>query len=533
MASVPSAVRQRSTILPTPLVADVIFSERVVNQTKVVPAYGTAHPNTARWPNHKFVFARERPEPEAQDVYDYFYAADRANQDQYNFSFTKADIGGTRFDAVARTYVTLRSAFTPQTPAMGATMPNVPASLFAGDYVLAEKRQTRIGDKELDSLYVAEIHVYVKRCSIRQLGVDSLNGEMLTSTSTLYYASETVIEGVTEPQTITVTGTLTPDATDTMNRVEDSGGFPQFSTEADGVTYPATRCYYNGTTWVLSRHTGATLIPYALWTSANCTLDDCPSPADATGWAPTLGVGVATPTGTPVFTDDTDYSPDVTAAQLFADPANAYWGIQTDGTQRVGRQLSCEWYEITVEQVVGGTFADGVVTVDTFSTNDNYSWPPVLDTFELLDWDRRDGGTDIFPAVRMNPEGYSGPCKTVVTRTWSPTPFTIEAVTILQPTRIYYASPFFTMNVPECLHGLIAVQCDIGNTDPVYDENVGSTRYFSATGPPASGGDAANTWPSTITAYDDQVPFRGGYLRTVRVVHRPTIPTQVGWTTGT
>jgi hypothetical protein len=418
MASVPSAVRQRSTILPTPLVADVIFSERVVNQTKVVPAYGTAHPNTARWPNHKFVFARERPEPEAQDVYDYFYAADRANQDQYNFSFTKADIGGTRFDAVARTYVTLRSAFTPNTPAMGATMPNVPASLFAGSYVLAEKRQTRIGDKELDSLYVAEIHVYVKRCTIRQLGVDSLNGEMLTSTSTLYYASEIV--------------------------------------------------------------TGST-----------------------------------------------------TASALFADPANAYWGIQTDGTQRVGRQLSCEWYEITVEQVVGGTFADGVVTVDTFSTNDNYSWPPVLDTFELLDWDRRDGGTDIFPAVRMNPEGYSGPCKTVVTRTWSPTPFTIEAVTILQPTRIYYASPFFTMNVPECLHGLIAVQCDIGNTDPVYDENVGSTRYFSATGPPASGGDAANTWPSTITAYDDQVPFRGGYLRTVRVVHRPTIPTQVGWTTGT
>lgn len=410
MASVPSAVRQRSTILPTPLVGDVIFSERVVNQTRNVPAYGTAHPNATRWPNHKLVFARERQEPEAQDVYDYFYAADRANQDSYNFSFTKADIGGTRFDAVARTYVTPRSAFTPNTPAMGATMPNVPASLFTGSYVLAEKRQTRIGDQELDSLYVAEVHVYVKRCTITQLGVDSLNGEMLTETSTLYYASEIV--------------------------------------------------------------TGST-----------------------------------------------------TASALFADPANAYWGIQTDGTQRVGRQLSCEWYEITVEQVVGGTFAGGVVTVDTFSTNDNYSWPPVLDTFELLDWDRRDGGTDIFPAVRMNPEGYSGPCKTVVTRTWSPTPFTINAVTILQPTRIYYASPFFTMNVSECLHGLIAVQCDIGNSDPVYDQNVGSTRYFSATN--------ETSWPATITAYDDQVPFRGGYLRTVRVVHRPTIPAQVGWTTGT
>jgi len=161
MASVPSAVRQRSTILPTPLVGDVLFSERVVNQTRVIPVYGTAHPNTARWPDHKFVYAREREEPEAQDVYDYFYAADRANQDQYNFSFTKADIGGTRFDAVARTYVIPRADFTPDTPAMGAAMPNVPVDLFPGSHVLAEKQQTRIGEQELDSLYVAERRVYV------------------------------------------------------------------------------------------------------------------------------------------------------------------------------------------------------------------------------------------------------------------------------------------------------------------------------------------------------------------------------------
>jgi hypothetical protein len=166
----------------------------VVCQTKAVPAYGTAHPNTARWPDHKLVFAKERPEPESVGTFDFYYAADRANQDSYNFSHTEADIGGTRFDAVSRTYVTPRASFTPNTPAMGATMPNVPASLFTGTYVLAEKRQARIGEQELDALYVAETHVYVKRCNIVQLGVDSMNGKVLTSTSTLYYASE-VVEG--------------------------------------------------------------------------------------------------------------------------------------------------------------------------------------------------------------------------------------------------------------------------------------------------------------------------------------------------
>jgi hypothetical protein len=74
--------------------------------------------------------------------------------------------------------------------------------------------------------------------------------------------------------------------------------------------------------------------------------------------------------------DDVEY----TAAMLFADPTDVYWGIQSDGTQRSGKQVSCNWYLVTTEQVVGGTFTDGVVTVDSSDTNDNYYWPPVLDT---------------------------------------------------------------------------------------------------------------------------------------------------------
>lgn len=410
MASRPAPNRQFAERFVTPLIGDVLFSERWHGLARNIPAYGTAHPNTARWPNHKLVYVRERDEADTSETYEFFYAAARANQDSYNYNFTKADIGGQRFDAVVRTYVTLRSAFTPETPAMGATMPNVPSGLFTGSYVLARKEQRRIGDAVLDSLFVAEEHTYVKRCNIRDIGVDSLNGRTLTSTETLYYATEVV--------------------------------------------------------------TGST-----------------------------------------------------TASQLFADSNNAYWGLQTNGTQRSGRQLSCEWYQIEESQVVGGTFTDGVVTVDSYTTNDRYFWPPVLDTLDFLDWQRNDGGTDIYPAIRFHPEGYNGPCRNTITRTWSKTPFTIPVVELMQPTRIYYASPFFTLNIPESLHPQVVAVCDIGTSDPVYALNTGSARYFAATN--------FTTWPATIVAYDDQEPFRGGYLRTRRVIDRPPIPANVNWLTGT
>ena len=193
MPETPSSHRQFQKALPTPLVGDVIFSERVVLQTRVIPAYGTPHPNKARWPDHRLVFARERTqEPTAQDVFDFFYAADRANQDSYNFSHTEADIGGTKFDAVARTYVIPRADFTPDSPAMGASMPNIPAGLFTGAYVLAEKQQQRIGERELDSLYVAETRVYVRKVTLSENIFDERLSVNLQRRTTLFYRGEQV-----------------------------------------------------------------------------------------------------------------------------------------------------------------------------------------------------------------------------------------------------------------------------------------------------------------------------------------------------
>jgi hypothetical protein len=402
---------------PTPIATDVLFYEvrdNVLPKNKW-PPYGQPHENVVKWPNHKLVFIQTRKEDGKQM---WWFAADRENQDLYNFAFSDADIGGVKFKAVQRVYIIPRDEWDPDVPVMGTSMPNIPAELFGtgsgdpsvvSDYVLSERRQGETPEKEINSLYVLDVRTYIKRTSIREIGVDPLNGQSLFSWTNLYYATEVV--------------------------------------------------------------TGST-----------------------------------------------------TATALFAAPTNAYWGLQSDGTQRSGKQLSEQWFIIETAQVIGGVMVDGLLTIHSYTSNDNYYWPPVLDTYELLNWERLDGSFDYFPAIRFSPEGYNGPCLTTTTTTWSITPFSIPVVEQMQPTRIYYASPFFTLNIPECLHGAIAVRCDIGNTDAVYAENAGSARHFSATN--------FTTWPATITAFDDQQPFRGGFLRTRKVVTRPVPPAQINWVTG-
>lgn len=404
----PSAPKRQDTkVFPTPLIGDVLFSQIEDCTRREFPAYGTPHPDTAKWPDHKLVYIRP-VENERDGIFEFFYAADRADQDGYNWEFTKADIGGQNFDAVQRTYVVPRAEFDPSTPAMGASMPNIPEDLFANTYVLAQRRQTRIGEQTLDSLYVADVHVYVKRCTIRNIGTDELNGKALDSTETLHYATEVV-----------------------------------YSQTVGGVT--------------------------------------------------------------------TNY----TAAALFDAPTNAYWGLQTDGTERSGRQLSCEWYAITVKQVVAGTVTDGVVTVGSYDTSQRYYWPAILGSFEFLNWARNDGGTDIYPRYTFAPDAYNGPCKATISRSWSKTPQTLSTIIQMMPTPIAYASPYFTLNIPECLHAAVTAVCNTGSSDPVYKLNTGSARTIPATN--------YTTWPNSIIASDEQDPYRGGYLRTTVTIYRPPI----------
>lgn len=212
-----------------------------------------------------------------------------------------------------------------------------------------------------------------------------------------------------------------------------------------------------------------------------------------------------------------------TAAELFAEPTNAFWGIQTDGTRRSGSQLSCSWYSVTTELVVAGTVSGGIVAIDSYESDIEFYWPPVLAQTEFMDWARRDGGTDIYPRHRFEPDAYAGPCNSVVTRTWKATPFTGLNIEKLLDTPIHYGAPFFTLSVPSCLHGEVKPKCDIGSNDPYYKVNSGSERTIPASKKASNltGSTDCTSWPATLRAYDAQTPFRGGYLRTVRIISAP------------
>jgi hypothetical protein len=158
-----SPYRQDRKIFPTPLATDVLFSEILDCSRLEFPAYGTPHPNAAKWPNHKLILIKT-VDIERDGIFEFFYAADRENQDTYNFSYgNRSIVGGREFRVVLREYIIPRSEFDPLSPAFQAPMPNVPEGLFEDiEYVFYDKLQKKIDQPELDSVYIAEVRTYIE-----------------------------------------------------------------------------------------------------------------------------------------------------------------------------------------------------------------------------------------------------------------------------------------------------------------------------------------------------------------------------------
>jgi len=145
--------RQDNRNFPTPLVGDVLFSEirDCTRGNDPFPAYGTPHPNSEKWPYHKLVFIKPVP-IERDGIFEFFYAAERDNQDLYNFQYLE---GGF---VLNRAYVILRSELaTFNEPADGTVDVRFP------EYKYATRNVKRIDEKELDSLYVNVEHIYSKQ----------------------------------------------------------------------------------------------------------------------------------------------------------------------------------------------------------------------------------------------------------------------------------------------------------------------------------------------------------------------------------
>ena len=191
----PSPQRQSVVSFPTPNVNDILFFESV-DAERVgtdIPEYGTKHPDYKKWPDHRLVHVESSDDQRQGRYYRYYYAADQLNQDDDNWSFSKADIGGTKFDAVTRNYVVRRSEFNPDYPAMGDAMLDVPVGKFSGTHVLAERKQVPLNDKVLNGLYVVEQRVYVKKVPLVRLDFDEYFQTTNETRQILYYRNEAPI----------------------------------------------------------------------------------------------------------------------------------------------------------------------------------------------------------------------------------------------------------------------------------------------------------------------------------------------------
>ncbi len=201
----PSPKRQSVLSFVSPKVADLLFFEtvdaqKIGNTPKEIeanlPAYGTAHPDTENFPTHTLCFVKQA-DPEGL-FYQYYYAADRASQDDYNFEFSQADLGGNKYDTVVRTYVIKREDFDDDDASLkaGDAMPNTAlrtddTKFFEVDkYILMTRKQKRVGDKELDGLFVVEQRVYFNRVDIVTHNMDSATGGVLARVEKVVYRGE-------------------------------------------------------------------------------------------------------------------------------------------------------------------------------------------------------------------------------------------------------------------------------------------------------------------------------------------------------
>jgi hypothetical protein len=205
--------RQDRRIFPTPIIGDVLFSEIRDGTRALIPEYGTPHPNTVKWPDHKLVYVKT-VDIERDGIYEFFYAAERENQDLYNFSSgyrnVIGNVGGREFRIVQRSYVTLRESFQPLDIPFGTAMPDIPEGKFEGvEYVFFDRQQQPITEQELNALFVAEVHTYIENAFLEyKLSYTTTKSDVVPEKFQINIpqtTTEQIVEGLAEQPVLTAT----------------------------------------------------------------------------------------------------------------------------------------------------------------------------------------------------------------------------------------------------------------------------------------------------------------------------------------
>ncbi len=466
----PSPQRQSVLSFVSPKVADLLFFETVdaqkIGNTPAeieanLPAYGTAHPDKANFPNHILCFIKQADSNGL--MYEYYYVTDRKSQDEYNFEYSQADLGGNKYDTVIRTYIRLRSPLTvnevdlagfndvaaalttdttlhhTDNPKAGDLMPD-PTSQFdaediitydnsgspdevpvSKDYILLTRQQKRIGDKELDGLFVVEQRVYFRRIDISSQKLDPATEGVLRTVEKLIYRGE------------------------------------------------AYKAPHGGGENIVGEETAGT----ADWEN------------------------------------------------------EAVWGLDASGINHEAEQLSHDWWKVTLQDVIPQdaeahtTYGSGGKKIREYTTYRNFTWPAVVGDLIFTTANKKDGSSNTTVTVRNKEgkDGFSGATKMTVLQVWSKEPLTPPEPVIFKTASASYSGIQFSVRVSNVLTEAITLTDFIGTNDPVHKlgEYAFPKPWCEASSP--------TDWENLSDPFDGaatQQPFRGGYLLEVVKVHHPS-----------
>jgi len=473
--------RQRVINFATPKVADLVIIE-VVDASKNVSsadaadntAYGTAHPDTTKFPDFKLAHIKNADDDQGQFQY-WYYVKDRAKQDEYNWEYQAAGANNPHYDTVIRTYITPRplegvdGGFEDvDDPEITSEMPVTTSDPFEedDDYILFEKKQTRSGDEFLDSLYVVEQHVYVKRVPMWRVDADPQfsDYDALISKETLWYVGET------------------PKAT------------RKFEEDPDGDTGLETS---------------------ALFADGDATIDvHSDFVSGATG---------AESTTTTNFWGVDQHGILREGKQL---TDNWYAIIEKQVIGNVGKVSEIFTYQSYSWPAVldGSPSGGGVSTAAEKSLEEGSEEGENSGGIFMYTWTRKEGGGDSVAVPIFKRNAWSGPTKVKIERFWRNTKWTVVAdnkdgtdhqladIIPMLPEPINFVTPLNTMRVSPSLHNRVHLYATTGTDHPKW-ELAGASFTYDRTN--------YTDWPDTIVISDTQTAHRGGYLRERITAYKP------------
>jgi hypothetical protein len=204
-----------------------------------------------------------------------------------------------------------------------------------------------------------------------------------------------------------------------------------------------------------------------------------------------------------------------TLTQTKAMDAGYVWDVINNvGKFTSYEEVKCGWYIKTQETINPGTKYSmcGVV---------NYYWPAVLKAAPELapvTAVREDDGTTYIAKVCVYQnvkDAYNGPCRATISVAFArEMPASCPVPTQLITDDIEYEGIIFSYALRNALHGAITVTETIANHPVLADST--RTKDFAAT--------AYTDWPDSVLADYDVKPYKGGYLVTQVLVHKPTDP---------